>query len=307
MNYTEFKKELLKQAKSRYPDAEDIQIKQIEKNNGLKVDSLMVKSKGRNIAPAIHLKHIYDAYNGWMEADEIMSNIFNELDRHDGAEFEGLAVNFFDMGWVKEHLMLKLINKKANKAQLKDAPHVNFLDLAVVFALRIEAGDTDAMILVKNEHLDAWSLSKDEVFEIAKRNMQKNHPPKAIPLEEIMMQAIEWASAEGIEGIDGSDQQSAPPAYVITNDGYIYGASAVVYSDILKKLAEKIGSDLIIIPSSVHEVIAYHSWIGASTLNDLIKEVNATKIEPQDMLSDHAYRYIRKVDEIVYDINLTAV
>lgn len=44
--------------------------------------------------------------------------------------------------------------------------------------------------------------------------------------------------------------------YVISNDKGINGAVSMLYEDGLHDLAEKLGSDLFILPSSVHEVIA---------------------------------------------------
>lgn len=46
-----------------------------------------------------------------------------------------------------------------------------------------------------------------------------------------------------------------PTLYVLTNDAAHNGAACVLYPDKLKDLADEFGSDLLILPSSIHEVL----------------------------------------------------
>lgn len=50
--------------------------------------------------------------------------------------------------------------------------------------------------------------------------------------------------------------------YVISNNKGINGAVSMLYEDGLHELAEKLGSDLYIMPSSIHEVIAVSTDLG---------------------------------------------
>ena len=88
--------------------------------------------------------------------------------------------------------------------------------------------------------------------------------------------------------------------YVLTNREKIFGASAMLYSEKLKELADRFGCDLLILPSSVHEVLIvpddrkreydYYRW--------MVKEVNTTQVDPEEILSYNLYRYDRKKEEI---------
>ena len=82
--------------------------------------------------------------------------------------------------------------------------------------------------------------------------------------------------------------EAAPPLYVLTNTYRTNGATVLLYDDILKELSDLFEKDLIILPSSIHEVL-----ILATDENDrqnldhytaMVKEVNA---------SQHAYYYCR--------------
>lgn len=91
--------------------------------------------------------------------------------------------------------------------------------------------------------------------------------------------------------------EAAPPLYVLTNTYRTNGATVLLYDDILKELSDLFEKDLIILPSSIHEVL-----ILAADENDgqnldhytaMVKEVNASQLQDEEILSDHAYYYCR--------------
>ena len=88
--------------------------------------------------------------------------------------------------------------------------------------------------------------------------------------------------------------------YVLTNDKSFWGASGILDRSILRSSAERLGHDLYIIPSSIHEVLLCPDLgqIDEWRIDQIIKEVNATQVVPHDRLSDHAYYYDRTTDGI---------
>ena len=62
-----------------------------------------------------------------------------------------------------------------------------------------------------------------------------------------------------------------------------------------KLVAEKMGGDYMIIPSSVHELLVIRDdGTGYSTLETMVREVNSAIVSPEDQLSDHVYHYDAK-------------
>ena len=91
--------------------------------------------------------------------------------------------------------------------------------------------------------------------------------------------------------------EAPPPQYVLTNTYRTNGATVLLYDDIVKELSDLFEKDLIILPSSIHEVL-----ILATDENDrqnldhytaMVKEVNASQLQDEEILSDHAYYYCR--------------
>ena len=73
----------------------------------------------------------------------------------------------------------------------------------------------------------------------------------------------------------------------------------MLFPDEIKKLAMQLGSDLYILPSSVHEIIALPAVMGdPAELARLVKEVNRDCVCPEERLSDHVYRYCLESGQI---------
>lgn len=97
----------------------------------------------------------------------------------------------------------------------------------------------------------------------------------------------------------GNSTPGSSPA-TVCSDQYVpdtLGATVLLYDDILKELSDLFEKDLIILPSSIHEVL-----ILAADENDrqnldhytaMVKEVNASQLQDEEILSDHAYYYCR--------------
>ena len=95
-----------------------------------------------------------------------------------------------------------------------------------------------------------------------------------------------------------------PTLYVLTNDAAHNGAACVLYPDKLKDLADEFGSDLLILPSSIHEVLIiadsenftepdYHVFCNT------IKNVNRESIQPMKGFFDTVIKGIEGVLQAV--------
>ena len=87
--------------------------------------------------------------------------------------------------------------------------------------------------------------------------------------------------------------------YVISNDKGINGAVSMLYEDGLHDLAEKLGSDLFILPSSVHEVIAISANMGdPNELAAMVTEINMGQVALDERLSNQVYHYDKELRKV---------
>ena len=59
--------------------------------------------------------------------------------------------------------------------------------------------------------------------------------------------------------------------------------------EVYKQLSKKLGEKFIILPSSINECLAIEYQDDLEMLVDMVKEVNASQVEPAEQLSDHIY------------------
>lgn len=80
--------------------------------------------------------------------------------------------------------------------------------------------------------------------------------------------------------------------WVISNDKGINGAISILYEEKLHDLAGELDTDLYIMPSSIHEVIAVSSTVG--NLNEgspMVAEINMEQVVLDERLSNQVYHY----------------
>ena len=219
-----------------------------------------------------------------------------------------------------------------NREMLKTVPHLHILDLAIVFNIVIEEDAYNSVTaMIKKEHLDMWQVSKKEIEEVALTNTPELMPPVIMRMEDLLAEMIindismQWDDEDEQEQWDFVKEDCAYGGhpkekvseyvreeiekmkyddkidmYVLTNEKRINGAGTMFYDGLLKKFADKIEKDLIIIPSSVHEVILIpkDNEISDEEIYEMIGEVNENELETVEILSNHMYLYCRRDDRI---------
>ena len=92
-----------------------------------------------------------------------------------------------------------------------------------------------------------------------------------------------------------------PDMFVLTNSAKHNGAGVFLYPKVIETISKKLESSIVIIPSSVHEVIVLpydRVKIEAGAIYQMVKEVNSSVVEEGEILSDNVYYYDKETDKI---------
>ena len=89
--------------------------------------------------------------------------------------------------------------------------------------------------------------------------------------------------------------------WVLTNKHNFRASTAIIYKEVLRKIAEKSGGDYYILPSSVNDAIAFPVTTGITPdhLLNMLDDSNNTFFSQDDqMLSDTIYYYDASKEEL---------
>ena len=192
------------------------------------------------------------------------------------------------------HIIFKIINHEKNEELLKDVPHLDYLDLAIVFCYFFSEGELEnASILIRNAHMEAWGTDTEALMKFAEYNTNRL---LGCTVNNILDYLKKIYDMNDILPMDADEEKI--PLYVLSNRPGLFGAGCILYNGLLKDLSEKMDSDLYVFPSSIHEVIImpYEGTEEAMHFQSLVKEINRTELSVEDILSDSVYYYSRSKD-----------
>lgn len=218
--------------------------------------------------------------------EKIVCSLYNSL-----SEDNGINETLFDKSNVADNIFFRLINYEKNKNELQKVPYVIYNDLAITFHILCKT-DLDAVqsFRINNELLGIWKYTTDELYNMARLNTPRLFPEKMSTIDDIIR--------DSLRDLDSGMYGEMPDTeflkvFILSNDRHINGSSAILYSKYIGELAQLYDTDIIILPSSVHEVILtpYMSDFDCDYLKSMVAGINKDHVANEDILSDNVYIY----------------
>ena len=298
MTYETFLTEISDQIRRRLPASTEAHLRKVHKNNDQVYDGLVITDCASNVSPTIYVNQFYPRFQNHELSMEAITDIV--LDQYEAARVDSSLdlSDFTQFEAMKDRIIFRIVNRSKNAALLETVPHVDYLDFAVTFLCLLSIhNNADATILIHNSHLTAWHTNVETLFRLAKTNT-----PRLLAWDLSSMQDILSELSMPEDDILPSSDELVCPMYVLTNRIRQHGAGCILYDNLLASFSEQFDDDFYIIPSSIHEVLLVpRAQIGSrEELDSMIREVNATQVPDEDILSDHAYLFVREKNQIVY-------
>ena len=283
MSYEGFKEYFWEQLKNTLSEGIELQEQNCLKNNDLQVEMLTCKEEGKNLTPRIRTREFYDLYcqQGMKTAVEVAIEILGDRRKVD--------VHKVIEPWevMKSGVNVEVINYEWNQERLKKEKMVyeKILDLAIVFTVNLRE-DKDFKMTITSGLLEQWKITKDELISVAYENFAKADYA-IISYEDVMEQLL---------GLRIESELC-----VLLNRSKLRGASGMLRIDLLQDLADKKESDLLILPSSVNEVLLLaeeDNILDMDSAKKMVEDINRDYVDEEERLSDNIYTYKRKTGKI---------
>lgn len=268
------------------PAGMSAEVREVHKNNGITLQGLTIKAENSNIAPTIYLEQFYDEYNQGHEFSEVMSDIAAAYVNSSKGVIPGFTLEELD----NNKLFGELVCTERNEELLRDIPFKTVFDgrYAVIFRYQVKMDDIDGSVLVTDDIAQIKGLSEEDLYKYATSNSGEQNTPKLQTMGSVL------AAMLGDSSIDAD----VPNLYVLCNETQHYGSFMIMRPDTQEILMDSFDSDLLVIPSSIHELLLmkYNSNIDVKAVNKMIQEVNQTVVDSEDILGDE-YFLLRRTDE----------
>ena len=252
-----------------------IEFTKVWKNN-TELEGYVLKSSKYNCAPTIYKNDNW--YNKTdEEVVEFLMSMFKEL------SCQVDVSKFMKKDFITANVYPRLVSQdNSNELEQRGIAHMKFLDMNILFYLRIDSFDDEfGSLQVTDNLLETADITIDDAYNCALFNIESQVEIKT--MEEVLCDQF------GINLEDFGEPQC--PMVVCTTKDKLQGAATMLCESVLIDLEERIGGKVAILPSSIHEFIAipYSQDQDFDMFLNMVKEINTNEVSAEDKLTDSVY------------------
>lgn len=249
---------------------------------------LQVRRDDQTVVPNINLSAMFDEYQ---REEYTMAAMLTVIAQQVQLSPEMQTGWLKDYDQVKEHLFIRVSDAKENEAFLALSPHKEVDGLAISYHIAFEGQHgMEASTAVTYGMMKMYGVTEEQLHADALESSQRLYPVKFRSMNKIMEELMGGVDADMMPAMGPQD---SPQLMVLTNMQGIHGAGALFYPGQLETIAQQVGSDFFVLPSSVHEtlIMADDGTAEPDSLQFMVREINRSTVAPEDRLSDFVYHY----------------
>lgn len=307
MTLEEFMTVLKEEVQHLVDESCHVEIRYVQKNNIGQIPTLNIMEEGAVVSPNFYLNYLYEEF----QQKEI--TIVEQAQKVVEAHYKNVAecplevdasLASQDPEEVRGRLFFRLVNYEKNRELLKETPHIKIQDMALMYYLFVYHVDESlGSIRASYSIFRQFGWVEEEMYQEVLANTVRLFPERVTTFSEAIegiISAVFQNAGISAEDLAGAFWGKEFPL-VITNTSGLDGAAAIVYPDLLRKLAERIGYNLFLLPASVHECLAVpdNGRFPLEKLEKMVVAVNRESVSPEEFLSDHVYYYNADLDHLL--------
>lgn len=211
----------------------------------------IAKDQKITTSPTVYLEKLYRTYQTIGDYDELVKNLEPWLVEAI-KEQEELLKLAKDPETAKKNIVFSFLHTKQNEDILGMMPKRLFHDLSITYTWLLKMNqDGINKIPVTNEVMDFLGVNEQELYELAYENTKRILEPVVMKIDDVTNYLLH-RTTQYIDLFDApqSQEENSGTVYAVTNRGMSFGATSVLYKEELQKLAEKLNSNLFLVPIS---------------------------------------------------------
>ncbi|WP_026522971.1 DUF5688 family protein [Butyrivibrio sp. VCB2001] len=272
----------------------EVEHRTAEKMNG-NYEAIVVKPADSEVGVSLNASTLYRDYESGVPYETIAKGATDLADRSLRNQPEFDVDSFKDYDKMKGTLAMEVVSKERNAELLDTVPHKDIEDMSVVY--RFVLGETPAgsgTILVTNQMLENYGITADQLHQDAMKTAPEVRPLVIEGMCEVLAKQMGVQDLEML-GLNIPPEQEQ--IFVASVEGNVHGAGVLAYENFMEKASERVGGEsFFILPSSIHEILIVpdNGIMDLRHLESMVREVNATTVDPSEQLTDNVYHYDAK-------------
>lgn len=245
----------------------------VPKVNGYMEAYHLIPEKKDCAAPTLYFRDLYGDYLRCGELDKVCKHAADFFTH--GMEYVKKAAPYTMLHHPMEKVIFQLVSTEKNKELLQHVPHRAVEDLTLIYRLLVNCpgGGFNSAIVTHELAEDIHAINEQQLYDAALENTPKLFPCSVMDI------------GCGIR--------------VLSNVYQTLGATAVLYPKVLEEIAEDVNSNLLIIPSSIHEFfILPDIFEQPEELKEVVEHACKAFYRKEDLLSESIYFYDKRKKEL---------
>lgn len=301
VNKTEFYALVRDEAQKKLGDSCQCEIGEVEKGGRI-LQALILVKETDGVSPVVYLDAFYGRFLEGTGVDAIVEEILASCPCSP-PDWQEAATELKDYAAAAGRLVVRVMNSEKNREFLARTPHVRVsgLDLAGIFFVILHAdGKQLAGITVTQQLLEHWGKTTEELLQDARKNMETSYALTVTDIGEILGKMM----GESFFHLVEQESEYRPNLHVLFHKQTgMMGSGAFLVPKALREFADEQERNLIIFPSSIHELLLLPddgSLQGREQLYHMVEGVNQRFVSEEEFLSDRVYYYDRRTKKITF-------
>ncbi len=233
---------------------------------------------------------------GWSEVfGAVDKNVRSSIDSVDIAEHIG------DYDFIKNRLIVKLLNYERNKEALEGKVYRRVADFAMVLYCLVSRNEFDCLSFkIDKDRLDEWGVSESDAIDNALANTCSLFPPRVyytIPA----LARQRYSVGAFMNPSDAADSEIDLEMGIFTGFGYSHGATSFFYPGISDSICDRVGSkDYFVLFTSIADYrICTSQDADVDRLKKCLHHINSIS-EDDEMLTEEVLRFDAWEKELIF-------
>ncbi len=252
------------------------------------------------LSPVIYLNELYEQHRSGVPEDVLVWRVVNQFSASKDASLNMDALK--DYNAVKDELRFRVSGYEQNRGWAEAMVSVKEGDFVYSCYLPFYNEEIGrASINITKEQAGKWGVSCEQILMDARAGSMKQEVEMKSILE-VIGKACDLCEGEPLNYyVHPELLPEEENMFMLREKASLYGASVIARKEVLKAVGEILNDDYYVLPSSVEEVLLIPAkrWNDPEALADIVREINATEVEPGDRLSDHVQFYDRSRERLM--------